>query len=347
MAIIDHYQPGDARATSALSRRVFGPDDAERHRLRWDWQYRKNPYGPPEGPPIWVAREGTTIIGQHATMPVRLQVAGHEIPASWGLEVMVAPERQRQGLGEQLIRTWDHQTAATMGLGVSDASQRLFSRLRWPSMGPIPCLVKPLTRRAFRRPNWPMPVNRLVSAVTLPFIRLIARARPLGAGVVPITRFDATFTALWERLAPKFAFCVRRDGPYLNWKFLDPPDVRYHAVALMRGAELHGYAVYRHVREPRGRVTQLIDFLTDPDDEAGLVTLLGWLDREARAEDSDKVRVYCLHDGFRRVLRHAGYFSVRSALGFVAKINALPVPPAFYHDTKSWHVTLGDADLDH
>ena len=63
---------------------------------------------------------------------------------------MVAPERQRQGLGEVLFRTWDRNVGASLGLGLSESSYRLFQKLRWPDVGPVPCLVKPLTRRAFR-----------------------------------------------------------------------------------------------------------------------------------------------------------------------------------------------------
>ena len=37
------------------------------------------------------------------------------------------------------------------------------------------------------------------------------------------------------------------------------------------------------MHEPRGRVTLLVDFLADPDDETGFKTLLRWVDREARA----------------------------------------------------------------
>ncbi len=97
---------------------------------------------------IWIAREGATIIGQYATMPVRLSVLGHAIDASWGMDVMVAPERQRQGLGDVLFRTWDRSTGASLGLGLSESSRRLFQKMQWPDVGPVPCFVKPLSRRA-------------------------------------------------------------------------------------------------------------------------------------------------------------------------------------------------------
>jgi GNAT superfamily N-acetyltransferase len=346
LAEIDRYRAEDRRTVDALYRRVFGHDAAETSRLRWDWQYRRNPNNPRGEPEIWIAREGPAIVGQYATMPVQLTVSGQPVRGSWGMDVMVAPERQRQGLGEVLFRTWDRNVGASLGLGLSESSYRLFNKLRWPDVGPLPCLVKPLTRRALRRPNWPVGVNRLVSAVTLPVVKIVSRTRPLGAEVRMIQRFDDSFTELWESLATRFDFAVRRDAAYLNWRFISAPHIRYLIAVLRRDDRNVGYAVYRHVREPRGRVTVLVDFLVAPDDLAGLRTLIGWVDREARQADSDKIRTYAMHAGFRRVLRRAGYFSVKSSVQFVAKVNGVQVAPSFYEDTARWHVTLGDSDQD-
>ena len=262
------------------------------------------------------------------------------------MDVMVAPERQRQGLGEVLFRTWDRNVGASLGLGLSESSYRLFQKLRWPDVGPVPCFVKPLTRRALRRPNWPLPLNRLVSALTLPFVMIVARSRPLRAEVRLMQRFDDSFTTLWHELAPKFDFAVRRDAAYLNWKYVTAPHVRYLIAALRREDRNIGYAVYRHLREPRGRVTSLVDFLTDPDDMDGFAMLLRWIDREARQADSDKIRTFAMHAAYRRVLRRSGYFQVKSTMEFVAKINGLAIEPAFYENTDKWHVTLGDSDQD-
>ena len=346
MAEVLRYRPEYRRAVDALYRRVFGIDAAEASRLRWDWQYRRNPNNPGSEPEIWIAREGPAIVGQYATMPVRLSIQGREVQGSWGMDVMVAPERQRQGLGEVLFRTWDRHVGASLGLGLSDASYRLFQKMRWPDVGPVPCFVKPLTRRALRRPEWPLVVNRLVSAVTLPIVKIVARNRPLRAEVRLIQRFDETFTELWESVASKFDLAVRRDAAYLNWKYTSAPHVRYSIAALRRDDRNVGYAVYRHLHEPRGRVTLLVDFLTEPDDDAGFQTLLGWIDREARRADSDKIRAFALHEGFGRVLKKSGYFQVKSTMEFVVKVNALELPASFYEQTDKWHVTLGDSDQD-
>jgi GNAT superfamily N-acetyltransferase len=346
MAEIDRYHPDDRRQIDALYRRVFGPDAADANRLRWDWQYRRSPHPAAQGPLIWVAREAGTIVGHYAAMPVRLTVQGREIDAAWGTDVMVAPERRRQGLGDALIRTWDRQVGASIGLGLSDSSVQLLNKLRWPSLPPTRSLVKPLSRRALREPRWPVALNRFVSYVTYPWVRLVARMQPLEAEVRVVRQFDESFTRLWERIADQFAFAVRRDAPYLNWKYIQPPHVRYNVAALIRHGEAAGYAVYRHVAEPHQRVTLLVDFLTDPRDEAGFRTLLRWVDREARAADSDKIRTFAFHEAFRKVLKKSGYYAGRRTMGLVAKINAVDVPADFYKDADGWHVTLGDADQD-
>ena len=346
MAEIDRYRADDKRAVEGLYRRVFGNDAAESSRLRWEWQYRRNPNNPGHEPEIWIAREGPAIVGQYATMPVRVSMGGREVQGSWGMDVMVAPERQRQGLGEQLFRTWDRNVGASLGLGLSESSYRLFQKMRWPDVGPVPCFVKPLTRRALRRPNWPTGLNRLVSALTLPVVKIVGRDRPLGAEVRLIQRFDDSFTALWEELAPKFDLAVRRDAAYLNWKYVNAPHVRYSIAALRRNDRNVGYAVYRSFHEPRGRVTLLVDFLVDPDDESGMRTVLWWIDREARQADSDKIRAYAMHAKFRRVLKRSGYFQVKSTMEFVAKVNGIDLDPGFYERPSNWHITLGDSDQD-
>ena len=53
---VDRYRADDRRAVDALYRRVFGTDAAESSRLRWEWQYRRNPNNPGGEPEIWVAQ---------------------------------------------------------------------------------------------------------------------------------------------------------------------------------------------------------------------------------------------------------------------------------------------------
>ncbi len=346
MPEIERYRPEDRRGIEALYRRVFGPDSAGAWQFRWDWQFRRDPYITDDQPPIWLVREGPTVTGMLAALPMRVSLKGLEVPGAFPLDAMVAPERQHQGIGEQLFRAFERSVGAALGFGLTEHARHLLRRVGWADPCTVACLVKPLTRRAIRQPNWPVAINRLVSAVTLPAVRFVSRARPIRQEVQSIRRFDASATALWERVAPKLDLAVRRDAQYLNWRFIEPPHIRYNVVSLTHDGAMQAYAVYRHVQEPRGKVTLLVDFLADPGDEASLATLLRWVDREARANDSDKVRAYVMHAAFRKLLRRSGYFQVKSDLEVAARVSAVQVPAKFYEETDGWHITLGDADQD-
>jgi hypothetical protein len=287
------------------------------------------------------------VIASSPLMPVRVSIRGLDAEGAWAADPLVVAERQRQGLGESLLRNWERHAGVALGVNLSEGTRFLLQKLHWPPPVTVPCLVKPLSRRALRQPSWPLAINRLVSAVTLPFVRVVSLPRPLREEVEIVRRFERGLDALWERVSPRLDLAVRRDAAYLNWKYIEPPHVRYAVAILRRDNEAHGYAVYRHMREPQGRVTQIVDFLTDPDDERGLKTLLRWVDREARAEDSDKIRCYVQHARFRRVLRRSGFFVVKSQVQLNAKVNAVQVPQDFYEEPDGWHFTWGDGDLDH
>jgi GNAT superfamily N-acetyltransferase len=342
--IVDKYRPEDRDEIDALFRRVFGTGPAEASAARWDWQYRQNPNA--SEPQIWIARDEGRIVGQYATMPVRLRVNGQEIDASWGMDVMVAPERQRQGLGEILFNTWDRHTGASLGMGLSIGSHKLFRKLKWPDVGPVPCLVKPTSARAFKKAGWPAPVNALLALMARPLLALSRSKNTIDAGVRTIREFDERFTDLWLRVAPKFAFAVRRDATYLQWKYVSLPHIRYEVIALDRGATVDGYAVFRHVNEPKGRVTTLVDLFADPDDRHSVVALLNAVDHEARRAGSDKIRAFVMNAAYRATMRAQGYFHVKSTIELVAKVNAVPVDQSFYADTGAWHVMFGDSDQD-
>src|SRR6187549_4143705 len=132
MSEIDRFRPEDRRGVELLYRRMQGADAADATRLRWDWQHRRNPNNPGGQPGIWVAREGPTVVGQYPTLPVRVSLKGMEVNGAWGADVVVAPERDRQGLGEALVRAWDRHSGAGLTLGLTAESRAMLDRLRWP-----------------------------------------------------------------------------------------------------------------------------------------------------------------------------------------------------------------------
>ena len=264
------------------------------------------------------------------------------------MDVMVAPERQRQGLGEVLFRTWDRNVGASLGLGLSDSSYRLFQKLRWPDVGPVPLpgQAADAARAAAARPGR-SPINRLVSALTLPIVMIVARTRPLARRGP--ARFSASTTA-----SPRSGSSSRRSStspsgatPRISTGSSCPR--RTSATRSRRCAARTGTSATPSTATFTSRAAGSRCWSTSspiPTTTPALRTLLHWVDREARQADSDKIRAFAMHAGFRRVL--GGPATSRSSRRWSSssRSTAWTSTPAFYENTERWHVTLGDSDQD-
>ena len=67
-----------------------------------------------------------------------------------------------------------------------------------------------------------------------------------------------------------FVLAVRRDSRYLNWKYAEPPHVRYTSALLRRGDDVDGYVVYRHFRDIGEFMTELKDILDQASRQSAL-----------------------------------------------------------------------------
>src|SRR5262245_22253575 len=198
----------DREALESMYAEVFGAEAAEKNRARFRWQYEENPHCPPEGPEIWVAREDGVVLGQYATMPVRLRVNGRTLRGSWGMDVMVRPNLQRKGIGSRLFLYWDQQVEASLGLGLSVQSYTLFRKLHWEDVGPVPCYSKILDPRALLSRRLPAAALAALAPLMTAALWVVFPSRRRREASVEVRElegeFGAEFDALWERASPKF-----------------------------------------------------------------------------------------------------------------------------------------------
>jgi GNAT superfamily N-acetyltransferase len=168
------HQAGDQEDIFRFYAETFGQDLTEGSRRRWQWQYAENPRREAEGPSIWVAREGTSVLGQYASMPVALHWGGREVRSSWGMDVFLRPEARGKGVGARLFTAWSDHVEVALGLGLTPSSYGLFKKLAYHDVGPVPFFQKVLDARAVARRRLggvagtlraPLPLARLGAAV--------------------------------------------------------------------------------------------------------------------------------------------------------------------------------------
>ncbi len=338
----------DRQSLESMYAEVFGADAAKRNRARFRWQYEENPHCPPEGPEIWVAREEGVVLGQYATMPIRLLVRGRILRGSWGMDVMVRPSLQRKGIGSRLFLYWDQQVEAALGLGLSLQSYTLFRKLRFEDVGPVPCYSKVIDPKALVFRRLPSPLAALATPALRAALYLAFPTRRTRGGSVDVRPLEGSFgreyDTLWEKASPKFDCTAERRSDYLEWKFKNPPHVRYDVFEARRGGELSGYVVLRTAVRNGGRLALLVDLFADPEDREGLDALLDRAIAYARETSAARLQTFTFDRRIGARLLAKGFFLIASPMQFCLRIRS--VGEKFFRDTSRWHVTFGDSDQD-
>jgi len=357
-----------------LYRAVFGEELAESSRRRWRWQYLDNPATAPGGPEIWVARDGGTLLGQYASMPVQLRWGDREVRSSWGMDVFLSPAARGRGVGARLFTAWSDHVEVALGLGLTTSSYGLFQKLRYADVGPVPFHYRILDARAVaaRRlgPKWAGVAGRLLDfgwrlrhpELQRPRRRAATTPRPRDArannerwrihsdsaeddiGLAPIARFDARYDALWGRAGAAYAMCVRRDAAYLNWKYVDCPHRRYDVVEATRGGALAGFAVSRHEDHRGLRLGWIVDLFAHADDHAVRDALIGHLLDGFRRAGVARAQAFSMNAAVGADLARRGFRPGHSPMQFC--VRARVPSDGVFAATGRWHVMFGDSDMD-
>jgi GNAT superfamily N-acetyltransferase len=343
---VDRRREEDGEELFRLYRDVFGHEMTEASRRRWAWQYRDNPRsdGAPE---IWVAREDGRILGQYASMPVRLWWGDRETRASWGMDVFLREEARGQGVGALLFETWSKNVDVALGLGLTASSYRLFQKLRYRDVGPVPFYRKVLDPVAVLARR----VGRAAAALGGPLLGAALRslnpeAPAGGAGVTvrPATGFGPEYDRLWERARSSYLMCVRRDAAYLEWKYERCPHRRYERWEARRGKELVGFAVSRH-EEYRGlRLGWIVDLFTEASDRPARQALLRAVLADFRQGQVARAQAFSLHAGLGEELLRHGFARGPSPMHFC--VQSRVGSEEVLSDPGRWHVVFGDSDMD-
>jgi GNAT superfamily N-acetyltransferase len=348
---IERRTSRDDAEIAELYGEIFGNDLAESSRRRWRWQYLDNPNVGREGPDIWIARDGDRILGQYASMPVRLWWKDRETRASWGMDVFVRKEARGRGVGARLFTTWADHVEVALGLGLTPSSYGLFHKLGYADVGPVPLFQKVLDPRSIAERR----LGRGIGGALAPLVGLALRARYPDHHVVPINgtpntivrnigAFSPEYDDLWARTRGSYVMCARRDAAYLNWKYRDCPHRRYDLWEARVDQRLVGFAVSRHEMRRGIRLGWLVDLYADAGDEQARAALLDAVLRSFHDAGVARAQAFSLGAPLAMSMRRRGFFPARSPMQFC--VRARTPADDIVADTGRWHVVFGDSDMD-
>jgi len=345
---VDSRRAADEGELFHLYGQVFGEEMTEASRRRWRWQYLDNPQTN-GGPAIWVAREGEAVLGQYASMPVRLWWAGREVDASWGMDVFVRSEARGKGVGALLFTAWSDNVDVALGLGLTPSSYGLFQKLRYDDVGPVPFFMRPLDERALMRRRFGPVLGDIAGLLAKAGLSLMRPERGQRDSVeLTVQQADgpaADADRLWEEARAGYAMCVRRDRRYLEWKYARCPHQAYafHEVR-DEGGRLQGWAVSRDQEFKGIRLGWIVDLFTRAGDAAAQDALLGALLRRFRERGVARAQAFAMNAGLGAALRRRGFLQQDSPMQFCVRAR-VDAGDALTR-RGDWHVVFGDSDMD-
>jgi GNAT superfamily N-acetyltransferase len=320
------------------------------------WRYDQNPVGPAVS--LLARPPGGQGVSGYACSPRRALSRGDEatlaVVGETG-DVMTDPPWRKRGIFSRLDREAMRETARLgwpLVFGLPNRrSAHIFLELGWEAIGTVRPWTLVLDAGAGGRELRAREGRLRGLLAPLAAWRARAARRRLGhAGrgleARAIERFPAEVEALSRTVERRFAFMVRRDAAWLDWRFLRAPSGLHRAVGLYdRVGVFAGYALVQ-VPRPGERLGYLVDLLA-ADEEALAAALAAGLDALER-QGAALVQATAI-DGswWRGVLERSAFQPSRpeSALSVILHVHRPEHPlAAAARPASGWYFTDGDRD---
>lgn len=232
---------------------------------RFEWMTQGNP----AGPSLWffaTDKKSGELAGTLSVMPVAVFNKGKELRAGILGDFMIANRYRAFGPAIQLPKTV---LEALPGIGMdfvytipNDASESIFQRIGFRSVGVLGRYVKPLDSSYFLSKRTISGLQGPMSFICNLGLRFLSRETyiwPKGF-VEEKDSFDASTDGLIIRMEEyKSGMIGKRDSAYLNWRYFHNTCSGFRVLNYQSspGGLIHGYVIYR-LEEKRLEVHDLV-----------------------------------------------------------------------------------------
>jgi len=243
------FRDGDEAAILDLFARSFHQPRTREH---FDWKFRRDPFGNERiSLTFEVTGNSEQVTGfdsstcQPSPVSRYLTLAGH-----YSAYVVPFHDRSRELLAHQIGDTMTNPAFRHVGRGPTSILGRTALHFYETfcegkiafNYGFNVANIQRFSLK-FLRSDRVEPVTYRVRA-PLPRISRLARwAR--GYQLERVTSVGKEFDDFFARVAPAYAFLVRRDAAYLRWRYFERPDVEYVVIAIRKWRRLAGWIVFR------------------------------------------------------------------------------------------------------
>lgn len=313
----------------------------------WDWHFLQNPYVDADNLPIWIAKNGDSVVGQLATTTVKLKVGELEKPAVWIIDLAIDPDFRRGGLMKKLVAAAVE--FCPIGLGMTTAEQhsiKLLESIGWKSVCNVPRYNKLLfPGEALREISRIKHLRKIANTIFAPLRPKITEDFLQKNNLRVIQKLDSSFDKLWLESSAQWTCAVARETANLNWQYFDQPNKKFDVLGFYRNDELRGYIVL-YFRKPgaTGALPKaaITDLCYHPEKPVETIDVLLRGALQLAVERRAGALVTDISDStIERRLRFFKFGRVKSPLQHLVKSNE---DENIIFDPNRWFLTRGDAD---
>jgi GNAT superfamily N-acetyltransferase len=317
------YQDGDEQGFMALDKMVEINPWNRRTLSNWQWKYK----GPnPAGQSLMVVadHEGE-VVGFFSALPMNYWLGGEEVLGSHSIAMMIKPEWQNKGLikfvADRLIK--------------EISERKILFTYGFPNDNAYALHVKHLGYRDISQQK--LLERKLGVRVDVELNRFTA-----GLEFNKINRFDDSVIDLWDEAKKHLKIALIRTPDFLNWRYIERPDVNYYAFGAYRDEKLAGYCVLKLYREGKLLRGHFLDLFTVPDDKEVGQFLVQQSLVFFKNEKVDEVNLWMQGSVYlKEILFEYGFRNV-STRPMICRFNFEAEKLESLLTEENWYFTMGD-----
>lgn len=351
------YKEGDEQNIFDLVKAVWGEQvpDKEQWIKGWKWMFTENPAG---SPIIWLAEHDGKLVGEYPLVMADMKIGNKIVKVAQIADTMTHPEYRRQGIAFTLGRealTQLRRQGAYLAFGFpTDDAYPLHIKSGWLDICAVPVMLKPLNLRNVLKEY----LTRNMLLLGIPYIiakltlKTIFRAKKIPKNnrliINRISYFDDRFNDFWEQISNDYNIIMVRNKNYLNWRYVDVPNMEYTIYVAEKDDEVCGYMVLSRKYQHQLIFGQILDIIAiDPQHQQNVVQCL--ISKAVEHFEREKVDAV-----FSRIVT-GRYFHSFLKTSFVPYIwsknrfiiyNASPyLSVELLKNPKNWFIQLGDLPM--
>jgi hypothetical protein len=314
------YRRGDEAEILKLDARELPSKWNSRNLENWKWKFLdSNPAGPSF---IWVAELKDQIVAHFAAVPYRLKVFNTEVLASHSIGALVESRYQNRGLlklvGDRLLgELKENGVVCTWGFPNQRAYEFEKKALGYQDL--------------INFNEWYLARNRFPGQFSSTATR-------------SIDMFDTSFDDLWQRCSNDYTVISKRDSEYLNWRYLERPDLEYFPFAFYEQNQVQGYVVLKLYREEDLLRGHILDIFARKNDVLAISSLIERSLAFFYEREVDEVTVWFWGNHLvSEILQSNGFEAKKTDRPLIIRMNDDSLHSDNLLDKSNWYFTMGDS----